>query len=823
MTRCGWPPSVSCAARWRWGCRRCRPPPGRPSTRTRSPPTTPPTPTSWRPAASTTPSPPATPTCASRSSSPSNLVTWTELPSPGALVSEPRWVLPGYEWAPSVAEFDGTWVMYYATYDDPGMGAECVTEATATTVAGPYVNTVGGTGGLRARRRHRPRRLRRRRRRRLPGVDGAPTPIWSAAALANGQSLAPGSQPAAPHRAPAGVGEHRGEPRDGAGRRAVLPVLLGRHMDRPVLRRGLRAVRRPVGALRPAHRPPDPRHHRFGRGARAGRPSSKTGPASGGWPTPRGRPAPSATLRGPLAAHGPLVLRHRGPERDRAPRVVPGPTTTPQPLAQSCPSTDPAPYRLVAADGGVFDFGGADYWRLDRRAGHPRPRRRGGHRPRPPAATGRWAPTGRSTPSTPRSRATWPASRWPARWWGWPPPPQAAATGWWRPTAGCSPSETPPTSARWGASRWPARSWGWPPPPRRRLLAGGGRRRGLRLRRRRLPRLDGRAPPRSTDRGDGGHGRRPRLLAGGLRRRRLLLRRRTLPRLDRRGAAQRPDRGTGPRRTGRLLAGGGRRRGLRLRCGRLRRLRRVPCRSATGRGHGAGRDRGPTGGGGRRRRAGPRARPGLRRRPGGRATSSPRRAGGRPGCGPSSACSCAASSSRWRACFTTDDRAGAALWTPPGSPPTRLLAALAALVPVAPYVAGRHLRAHAARARDDRGHPPHRAALVPGHSRAPTPTVRAAGLARPCSARSWPAATRTGCAPTSSPPRSATCPSTAGTASRSPGRFACPAGRRCGRCGGTPGPPTERRAGVSACGPLPPGADPRAARRGSRSPRRAGR
>ncbi|MGO9456012.1 MAG: GNAT family N-acetyltransferase [Acidimicrobiales bacterium] len=41
--------------------------------------------------------------------------------------------------------------------------------------------------------------------------------------------------------------------------------------------------------------------------------------------------------------------------------------------------------------------------------------------------------------------------------------------------------------------------------------------------------------------------------------------------------------------------------------------------------------------------------------------------------------------------FTTDDLAGAALWTPPGSPPTRLLAALAALVPVAPYVAGRHL------------------------------------------------------------------------------------------------------------------------------------
>ena len=56
--------------------------------------------------------------------------TGSAVPAPGALVSEPWWVNPGLEWAPTVAEFGGTWVMLYATFDE-WLDAECVTEATA--------------------------------------------------------------------------------------------------------------------------------------------------------------------------------------------------------------------------------------------------------------------------------------------------------------------------------------------------------------------------------------------------------------------------------------------------------------------------------------------------------------------------------------------------------------------------------------------------------------------------------------------------------------------------------------------------------------------
>jgi GNAT superfamily N-acetyltransferase len=41
--------------------------------------------------------------------------------------------------------------------------------------------------------------------------------------------------------------------------------------------------------------------------------------------------------------------------------------------------------------------------------------------------------------------------------------------------------------------------------------------------------------------------------------------------------------------------------------------------------------------------------------------------------------------------YTTDDLAGGALWSPPGSPPIRLRAALSGLVPVVPYLLGRHV------------------------------------------------------------------------------------------------------------------------------------
>ena len=69
-------------------------------------------------------------------------------------------------------------------------------------------------------------------------------------------------------------------------------------------------------------------------------------------------------------------------------------------------------YWTVASDGGVFAFGGAGYF--------------GSMGGRPLAATG-----GRA----------------------WPPPPTAAATGWWLRTAGCSPSVTPGSQGRWAGRR----------------------------------------------------------------------------------------------------------------------------------------------------------------------------------------------------------------------------------------------------------------------------------------------------------------------------------------------------------------------------------
>ena len=67
---------------------------------------------------------------------------------------------------------------------------------------------------------------------------------------------------------------------------------------------------------------------------------------------------------------------------------------------------------------------------------------------------------------------------------------------------------------------------------RQRLLGGGLRRRHLLLRRRRVPRLDGRDAAQRAGRGHGRHAERQRLLGGGLRRRHLRLRRRRVPRID---------------------------------------------------------------------------------------------------------------------------------------------------------------------------------------------------------------------------------------------------------------------------------------------------
>ena len=133
-----------------------------------------------------------------------------------------------------------------------------------------------------------------------------------------------------------------------------------------------------------------------------------------------------------------------------------------RPIVGMAATPDGGGYWLVASDGGIFTFGDARVLRLDRRA----------------------------SPSTGRSSA-------------WPPPPTAAATGWWPPTAASSPSATPASTARPARIRLnqPGRRHGRHP-RRRRLLAGGLRRRHLHLRRR--PASSARpAPSGSTGRSSG--------------------------------------------------------------------------------------------------------------------------------------------------------------------------------------------------------------------------------------------------------------------------------------------------------------------------------
>ena len=136
-----------------------------------------------------------------------------------------------------------------------------------------------------------------------------------------------------------------------------------------------------------------------------------------------------------------------------------GDLTLNQPVVGMAATPDGRGYWLVASDGGIFAFGDAGFY----------------------------GSTGRPRPSTARS-------------WAWPPRPTARATGWWPPTAASSPSATPASTAPPGASSCNRADRGHGPGPHReRLLAGGLRRRHLRLRRRPVLRIDGgsaaRTPP----------------------------------------------------------------------------------------------------------------------------------------------------------------------------------------------------------------------------------------------------------------------------------------------------------------------------------------
>ena len=295
-----------------------------------------------------------------------NLSTWTPVPSPGALAAEPTWVNPGLEWAPSVTELDGTWVMFYATFAED-LDAECLTEAFAPTVAGPYVNTAtrpflcqsspaadGGTyesGDI------------------DPDVFVAPTgtpyllwkanpgglvssaSIWSEPLSPDGRSFAPGSSPT---------------------------ELIAQDQDWEL------TVENPDLVLADGH------YDLFYSAGTYENASYGVGYASCAGPSgPCGKP-----LDGPILRSTPSVVGPGGewafqdesgqwwmayaawtagqlgyPKGARSLRMDPlcfvdgnpvvlGPTVTPQPLAPSCPDLDAnAGYRLVAADGGLFAYG----------------------------------------------------------------------------------------------------------------------------------------------------------------------------------------------------------------------------------------------------------------------------------------------------------------------------------------------------------------------------------------------------------------------------------------------------------------------------------
>ena len=148
-----------------------------------------------------------------------------------------------------------------------------------------------------------------------------------------------------------------------------------------------------------------------------------------------------------------------------SPAVTPASTATPTPWASStldapivgiAPTPDGQGYWLVAADGGVFAFGDAAFDGNTYTLGiehDSTPPWWASPPPRTAGATGWWPPTAGCSPSaTPPSTAIptpWASSTISTLpWWAWPPPRTAGATGWSAPTAGCSPSVTPPSTGR---------------------------------------------------------------------------------------------------------------------------------------------------------------------------------------------------------------------------------------------------------------------------------------------------------------------------------------------------------------------------------------
>ena len=109
-------------------------------------------------------------------------------------------------------------------------------------------------------------------------------------------------------------------------------------------------------------------------------------------------------------------------------------------------------YWLAAADGGVFAQGNAGFYGSLGALRLQGPVVGIAADPRRDGATGSWPSTAGCSPSaTPPSTGRWAPSGSTSPWSAWPPPRTGTATGWSRPTAASSPSATPPSTARWAA------------------------------------------------------------------------------------------------------------------------------------------------------------------------------------------------------------------------------------------------------------------------------------------------------------------------------------------------------------------------------------
>ena len=334
---------------------------------------------------------------------------------------------------------------------------------------GPDDRLVAGRRGLPGRRgdraRGRDRGLLRRRlgHRRADGLDTGCT--WSGPTSSTGHHLEPG---AGRRRGQRGASTWWREPttarpRTGGSVWAVTGPNGQVLWHQPVTGRGDRLGhdRRPIGGGLPGR--PGPDHHR-GRvldGRRAARGGQLVPPTG----VPGRVPELPARHRGPQRHgrhhHRRVQRRQRGRGRAlRDPRLR-RPAAVERRLVADVPPRPPAHRAMPAC-----------------RARGIVPAVHRSRQPPSPATTW-WPPTAVSSTSAPLpfcgldgGTALERARRRHGRGAG-----QAAGTGWWRPTAGCSPSAVPSSTARWAASTSTRRSSGIAANARRRrVLAGGGRR-----------------------------------------------------------------------------------------------------------------------------------------------------------------------------------------------------------------------------------------------------------------------------------------------------------------------------------------------------------